>query len=58
MIIKIERKNWHIDLAAKIESSKDGDTIICHSDAMAELAKSAKARMCPEKNVIFEAITQ
>lgn len=52
-IYTVPHNNWHMALADIIETAKDGDTIICHSDAMAELAERARTRMCPEKQLTF-----
>jgi hypothetical protein len=50
----VERKNWHVHLAGVIQKAKDGDTIICHSQPMIELAERARSRLCPEKKLIFK----
>ena len=51
---EVAKANWHIDLADKIETAEDGDTIVCHAEAMVEMGKSALSRMCPEKKITFE----
>lgn len=50
---EINRGNWTMHLAGTIEKAENGDTIICHSDAMVELAKRAAFRMCPKKTLTF-----
>jgi len=54
MRYEIPTSNWHTALADAIEDAADGDTIVCHSEAMELLADSARARMCPEKLLVFE----
>lgn len=46
--------NWHMALANAIEAAQDDDTIVCHSEAMAELAEEARQRLCPSKRLVFE----
>ena len=46
--------NWHIALADNIELAKDGDVIIVQNESQKELGESAKQRMCPKKQIIFE----
>ena len=43
--IVIPKVNWHIALADAIKTAEAGDTIVVHSDAMRNLAESAKERM-------------
>jgi hypothetical protein len=45
--------NWHMALADVIEKAQDGDEIVCHSKAMADLGERARLRMCPEKHLMF-----
>ena len=45
--------NWHMHLLDAIADAEDGDEIVCHSEAMAELAKIAVKRMCPGKDLLF-----
>ena len=51
---EIPRKNWTRHLADAIGQAADGDTIVCHTTNMVELASRAHARMCPDKILIWE----
>ena len=54
MQIEIPKSNWQVALADAIKLAVDGDVILCHSESMKEMAKLAKSRICPTKNLIFE----
>ncbi len=46
--------NWTTALADTIEQSSNGDIIIVSDEAEKEMGESAKARMCPDKQITFE----
>ena len=50
----ISTTDWTTSLADAIEVANNGDTIVCHNDAMVELGKRARSRMCPNKTLTFE----
>ena len=51
---QIPRANWHMVLADAIDKAEPGDTIVCHTEEMRELGLQARARMCPDKELIFD----
>jgi len=51
---EIPTENWPRHLAAAIDQAADGDTIVCRTSDMLELAKRARARMCPHKTILLE----
>ncbi len=46
--------NWHIHLVGILGSARPGDTIVCFSDSVRELAAQTRRRMCPDKFLIFD----
>ena len=50
---KVPHNNWTMGLADAIEKAMPGDTIECHTDAMAELGEIARGRLCGWKEISF-----
>ena len=51
---EIPHAGWPQKLADTIIDAQGGDTIICHTAAMVELAERARARLTPGKQLHFE----
>ncbi len=51
---RIGNVDWISELARAVRIAKDGDVIVCGSEAKAELGKRAAVRICPDKTIRFE----
>ena len=53
MTHEIPSKDWPRALADAVRAAADGDTIVCHSEAMAWMGKRALSRKHPGKTLVF-----
>lgn len=53
----VSRKNWTTHLPTLVQNAADGDTIVAYSDHQVALAERTRARMCPQKTLLFTTIS-
>ena len=56
MTHRILAKNWHSNLTNALEQSQEGDRILVVNTLQKALAKKAKQRICPKKQIYIETI--
>lgn len=53
MTHEVPSNGWPVALAHIVRRAADGDTILCHSEAMASMGKRALSRKHPGKTLVF-----
>ena len=55
---EIPEVNWAQKLAGIVSYAVSGDTVLCHSNAQAELGERARKRLCPSKVLTFRVVKE